>query len=1041
MRTRIFIFTLAASLLSLVANNRWETPSIVNEGKIEEPRATAYPFTSLKDMEEGNKWNTPYIQSLNGKWQFRFSPCVAERVPGFYQTTFDDSQWSEIEVPSNWEMQGFGTPVYTNIKYIFPVNPPFVDNDDLPIGAYRKWFAVPQSWEGREIILHFESIAGAATIWLNGEELGYTKASKTSVEFNITPYLKQGKNLLAVEVFKWSDASYIEDQDFWRLAGIERDVYLIARPKVSVEDFFAVGDLDAAYRNGILTVDYAVRNFDTQPAKNYTLQIALYDDAMKQIAARTIKLPSIAAGTIEKGTIKERISSPAQWSAEYPNLYTLALTLRDAEGKEVELTGCKTGFRKVEIKNGNLYVNGSKVYIRGTNLHEHHPEKGHAVDQATRLQDIKLMKQNNINAIRMSHYPQSVEMYKLCDRYGLYVIDEANIETHGLDGFDKTRHPSHSDEWKGQLMDRTRRMVERDKNHPSIIGWSCGNESDFGPNYEATYQWMKKRDRSRTVQFERAGKNPFTDIVAPMYAFIDSIVGYSQNTDNNRPLILCEYAHAMGNSTGNFQEYWDAIYNSRLLQGGFIWDWVDQGILTRDEQGRSYFFYGGDQGGHRWTHDENFCANGLVKADRTPHPGLNEVRKTYQPVYFTPYNLQANEIKLINHNQFTNLNAYDYNWTIIENGKPIAKGTFEPSAKPHAETIVRLALPELEKKQGTEYFLNLQAVIRDATPMIPAGYVIASEQIQLPQSDYFSTKEKVAGSLETEKTDNKITFRSGTVQGTIDLATGLLTEYSDQGHKLLEEMPLPNFWRAFTDNDHGEQYHIRANTWRAAGDNRKLKSVEIQENTSDKLIVKADYRLNDVDADYTLIYQVASDGAVTITSEIKMGENTFCDLPRFGLKMRLPLSLDTVTYYGRGPWENYADRKRSAFMGIYRNTVKELEFEYIRPQENGYRTDVRTLTLTGKDGYGIKIEAVEQPFCFSARHNLDEDLDPGLTKKQQHTVDIDPRPFIALNIDLAQRGVGGDNSWGAQPMEKYRLMDKNYRHTFRISPVKTTNNQ
>ncbi|MDD6210765.1 MAG: glycoside hydrolase family 2 TIM barrel-domain containing protein [Bacteroidales bacterium] len=1034
MRKQFILLAMLAGVLSLPAKNRWEDPSVVNSG-VEAPRAAAYPFTSLRDMEEGNKWNTPYVQSLNGKWHFRFAPKVSERVPGFYELEYKDGQWAQIEVPSNWEMQGFGTPVYTNINYIFPKNPPFVDNDDLPVGAYRRWFTVPEAWDGREIILHFESIAGAATVWINGKEIGYTKASKTSAEFDITPYLKKGRNLLAVEVFKWSDASYIEDQDFWRLAGIERDVYLIARPKVSIEDFFAVGDLDAAYRNGILSVDYAVRNFGTEAAKNYSLQVTLYDKEMKRVAGKTVKLPAIAAGNTQKGSLTEKVSSPAQWSAEYPNLYTLALLLRDGDGEEVELTGCKTGFRKVEIKNGTLYVNGSKVYIRGTNLHEHHPVKGHAVDQETRLQDIKLMKRNNINAVRMSHYPQSVEMYKLCDRYGLYVIDEANIETHGLDGFDKNRHPSHHPEWQGQLLDRTRRMVERDKNHPSIIGWSCGNESDFGPNYEVTYRWMKERDKSRTVQFERAGTNSFTDIVAPMYASIDAIVQYSESAENNRPLILCEYAHAMGNSTGNFQEYWDAIYNSRLLQGGFIWDWVDQGILAKDEQGRSYYAYGGDLGGHRWTHDENFCANGLVSADRTPHPGLNEVRKTYQPIYFLPVNLEKGQIKLVNHSQFTNLDAYDYRWTITRNGEPYAEGTFKPTGKPHTTTDIRLELPQLQQQPGVEYFLNLQALAREASSMIPAGYVIAAEQMQLPASNFFAAEKKRTGTLVTTRKDDKIFFESGAVKGTIDMKTGMLTEYAANGKTLLAEMPQPNFWRAFTDNDHGEQYHVRANAWRAAGDNRKLQSIGILQDNADGLTVKAVYRLDDVDSDYSLLYQVAPDGSVAITSDIKIGKNALRDLPRFGLKMRLPLAFDSVSYYGRGPWDNYADRCRSAFVGNYSAAVNDLTFDYIRPQENGYRTGVRTLMLTDKDSDGIRIEAEGQPFCFSARHNLDEDMDPGLTKKQQHPIDVDPRSFVALNIDLAQRGVGGDNSWGAQPMEKYRLMGNEYSYTFRITPV------
>ena len=1033
MKTRLtLLLLLAATVLS--ANNRWEDPTIVNKG-VESPRATAYPFTSVKDMEEGNKWNSPYIYSLNGKWDFRFAYNVAERTPSFYELSFDAWNWGEIKVPSSWEREGFGTPVYTNINYIFPKNPPFVDNNDLPIGSYRKWFTLPAGWDGREVFLCFESISGAATVWLNGKEIAYSKVSKMPAEINITPYLREGNNLLAVEVFKWSDASYIEDQDFWRLAGIDRDVYLLARPKVSVEDFFAIGDLDAAYRNGILSFDYAVRNFDAEAAAGYTLNVTLYDENSKKITERAVKLPAVAAGGITRGSFKENISKPKQWSAEFPNLYTLAVVLKNGKGEEVELTGCKTGFRKVEIKNGNLLVNGAKVYIKGVNLHEYHPVTGRVVDRATYIKDITLMKRNNINAIRTSHYPQNVELYKLCNRYGLYVIDEVNLETHALDGFDQSRHPSFMPEWKAQLLDRTERMVERDKNNPCIIGWSCGNESDFGPNYEATYNWMKQRDKTRTVQFERAFENPFTDIVVPMYATIDQIKQYSENSDNNRPLILCEYAHAMGNSTGNLQEYWDAIYGSRLLQGGFIWEWVEHGLLTKDEQGRDYYAYGGDLGGHRWTHDENFVADGLVSACREPNPGLNEVRKVYQPIYFKASDLAAGKIELTNLNQFTDLDAYNYRWTVSKNGQFFAEGEFVASGKPNAVVPVQFNLPRMEKEEGIEYFLTVRALAKNATPMIPAGYVIASEQFLLPESDYFVARYNPSGSLVIKEEDNKIVFASGAVKGTIDLKTGLLNNYSS-GDKNLLRVPLaPNFWRAATDNDYGELYHIKANSWRAAAENRIFVSSEVVEKSANKLVVKATYKLNDVDSDYTLRYTVYADGAIAITSDIRMGEKTFRDMPRFGIKLELPIEYDSVAYYGRGPWENYVDRCRSAFVGNYKGVVDDMKYEYTRPQENGYRTDVRSLILTDDEGEGFRIDAEEVPFCFNVRRNTDHDLDAGLTKKQQHTIDIDPRSGTLLNIDLAQRGVAGDNAWGAQPMEKYRLLDNHYTHTFRISPV------
>jgi beta-galactosidase len=1015
--------------------NFWENPKLVNEG-VEKPRATFVPYQQKTRALTGDKFATPYVMTLDGTWRFKYSDRPSERPMDFYKTDYSEYDWGNITVPSNWELQGYGIPIYTNATYIFPANPPYVDNNDIPIGSYRRTFEVPDSWNNREIILHFESIAGAATVWVNGQKVGYSKASKTAAEFDITKYIHGGKNLLAVQVFKWSDASYLEDQDFFRLAGIERDVYLIARNKVSLEDMFVKGDLDGSYKNGIFKMDVKVRNFTDKAAGNYYVEVALNEENGKNLFTHKLSLPSIASGEQSEVSFSQNVKAPNLWSCEFPNLYDVVVTLKNASGNTVEMTAIKTGFRKIEMKNKQVWINGRPIIIHGTDIHEHNPLTGHALTNETRIKDITLMKKFNINAIRMSHYPQSPDMFKLCDKYGIFVIDEANIECHGLDEFDHARHPSFISDWLGQLMDRTQRMVERDKNHPCVIGWSTGNESLFGPNYKETYNWMKQRDPSRTVQCERAPESePYSDIIAWMYTSPQRLQKYADRKDTNRPWILCEYAHAMGNSTGNFQEYWDVIYSSPHLQGGFIWDWVDQGLQATDPNGRTYFGYGGDFGGDRWTNDENFCANGLVSADRTPHPGLYEVKKTYQGVYFTADDLSKGKISLTNHFLFTNLNYYDYSWSLQENDKIIASGTFAPQGKPDTKTPVTIALPSFTKKAGCEYFLNLKATQKYATDLVPAGHVVASEQLAFPDNNYFAQKVSHNGTLKVNKTQGSLSFTSGSVSGKINLLNGMLVSYQKDGNDLLTTSPVPNFWRAPTDNDFGANYQIIANVWRTAGRNYKVVKVEAKDQTSDGVEVTADYILNDTGAKYQVVYFVNNDGSVKVTSSINMEGLTLPEMARFGMKMQLPVSFDNVSYYGRGPQENYWDRQRSAFVGRYNSKVADLGFSYIRPQENGNRTGIRSVTFTDDKGFGLEIDAVDTVLNFTARHNLDEDFDPGLTKKQQHISDIDRRDIVAVNIDLQQRGLGGDTSWGALPMDKYRMLAKKYSYSYLLKPV------
>jgi beta-galactosidase len=1038
-------------------SNPWETPAIVDEGK-EPPRADFTPYATREQALEDDIQASPLVKSLNGVWKFHFAERVAERPVDFYSEALDDGAWHDIRVPASWETQGFGVPVYTNSPYIFPLNPPYVDNEDLPIGTYRTRFETPAWFDGKEVMLYFGSISGAATVYLNGQRVGYSKAAKTPAEFNITPFLKKGRNLLAVQVFKWSDASYIEDQDFWRLAGIERDVRLVARPKVSIEDFFVRGDLDRNYRDGRFAAEVSVRNFNDLPADAYQVELSLLDEAQKSLVAKKISVRNIGPKGVQTVSFEASIPSPKPWSAEFPNLYTVLIELKDSQGQTVERAGCRTGFRRIEIRNKQLLINGKPILIRGTNLHEHHEKYGHYVDPATQRKDIQLMKLYNYNAIRTSHYPQSPEIYKLCDQYGLYVIDEANLESHGVGwGFDRSRHPSFADDWRGQHMDRAVRMFERDKNHPCVIGWSLGNESEFGPNFEAAYHALKQRDKARRpVQFNPVGEGECTDIYFPMYHKVHDMERYAQRDNTTKPYIQCEYAHALSNGTGNFKELWDVILRYPILQGGFIWEWVDHGIEAFDEQGRKYWAYGGDLGGHRWTHDENFCADGIVNADRTVHPGIYEVKKVYQPVWMKASDIERGRITLSNHNLFTDLNAYDFRWQLYRNGLPVGEEqNVAVSGKPLADTEITIPLPPIAFAAGEEYYLRLKAYTRRATDLVPAGHEVAAEEFAFPRNNFFASatssdakKSHAATPVELtiERTDTELRFKSGEVTGTLSLERGLLTEYAYRGRRLLTAPPTPNFWRAPIDNDFGNGHYRRSNIWRTAGDDLEIVSVTVQPATSQGVKASATVqpatskgvkvtvrqRIKYLNIPYVTVYQIRGDGSIRVTASMDMAGIEHPELSRFGMKMRVPVEFANATYYGRGPWENYNDRNRSAFVGRYQCRVKDLTFEYVRPQENGYRTDVRTLTLTDNGGFGIRFEGVEQPFCFNARYNSDDDLDPGLTKKQQHSIDIDPRREIYVNIDLRQLGVGGDDSWGATPMAPYRMLDDAFSYSYII---------
>lgn len=1029
----IGICFLSASAFARQANNDWENPGLLDVNK-EAPHASFMVFDNANDVTTDDYTRSGAYRSLNGNWKFTYTDRYANRIQDFYREDLDTRQWADIAVPSNWELKGFGIPIYTNITYPHPKNPPYIGPDN-PVGTYRKEFDIPTQWDGQEVLLHFGSITGCAFVYVNGQKVGMTKAAKTPAEFNITKYLRKGKNLLAVQIFRWHDGSYLEDQDFWRLSGIERDVYVYALPKQTVWDFFLQPDLDAQYKNGLFKAAVTLRNFQPAAAGKGTITVSLLDAAGKQVWKQEQKFTA-TADSFQTVQLLGKITNVLKWSGEFPNLYQCVINMKNDAGVNL-YTGAKIGFRKVEIKNAQLMVNGMPLIVRGVNRHEHDDVNGHVPLKEVMLTDIRLMKELNINAVRCSHYPNDPLWYKLCDQYGIYVVDEANIETHGMGAewqawFDKKKHPAYLPEWAPAHMDREVRMVERDKNHPSIIIWSLGNECGNGPVFHDAYKWMKQRDPSRPVQFEQAGEDWNTDIVCPMYPSINNMKRYAADSSKKRPYIMCEYAHAMGNSNGNFRTYWDIMATSPRMQGGFIWDWVDQGIKTKDDNGKTYWAYGGDLGGFYWQNDENGVADGILSSDRTPDPGAYEVRKVYQPIEFIAKDIAAGKLILRNLFSFTNLDQYDFKWELFLNGKKVDGAAFPVSLAPGQQK--EFNWPARDSVADGELFMVVSAITKHAKGLLAAGHVIATEQF-LIAGDYFANRSKAGGNLQVKKTDAKLEFASGDITGEIDLKQGTVRNYRSKTGAQLDRFPEPYFWRAPTDNDFGNDMPARLGIWRAAHQSKKIKSITAGEQTAEGVSVKVEYELASIAVPYTIEYFVQSDGSIRITASMDMNGRELPELPRFGMRVRLDGRLDSLQYYGRGPWENYSDRKEAAFIGVYQDNVRNQYYNgYIRPQESGYKTDVRWLTLTNAQGKGLLFEGL-QPICFSAINHATEDLDPGLTKKQQHPTNLTPSRSVYLQIDLNQRGVGGDDSWGALPHEQYRLLAKKYTYSYVVRLV------
>ncbi|MFD0861409.1 glycoside hydrolase family 2 TIM barrel-domain containing protein [Sungkyunkwania multivorans] len=1013
-------------------------------------RATSISYESEKAALLADRKSSKRYQSLNGEWKFSWAPIPEKAPKEFYSTDYDDSNWKTIPVPSNWELHGYGTAIYTNIRYPFtPVNPPYVPDDDNPTGSYRTTFEVPEDWKDMQITLQFGSVSSAFYVWVNGKKVGYAQDSMLPSEFDITPFIRPGENTVAVQVYRWSDGVYLEDQDHWRLSGIQRDVFITASPKVQLYDFFVKTDLDEVYRDAQLKIRPKIKIYEHQNFDGWKLEAQLFDETGNAVLKDKLSkdLNNIIyeyynqRGKPKFGFFEANIANPKKWSAEKPNLYTLVLYLKDDKGKILEYRSTRVGFREVEIKDGELFVNGVSTLLYGVNRHDHDPVKGKVISEDLMIKDIVTMKQFNINAVRTSHYPNDPRWYELCDQYGIYLMDEANLETHQLGGY-----LSNQSAWGSSFLERATRMVERDKNHPSIIFWSLGNESGSGPNHQAMAGWIKNYDDTRFVHYEGAQtlnhdgkeflKDPdYVDMMSRMYMPIEPMVKMANLESDNRAVIWCEYAHSMGNSTGNLFKFWDAIRSNKRMIGGYIWDWVDQGLLQKTDDGTPYYAYGGDMGDTK-INDKNFCLNGIVNPDRTPQPALWECKKIFQPIEVKAADLEEATFEIENRHNFTNLNEFEMAWELQEDGKTIQQGNLidlniEP--KSTKKTTLPIKKPRLEP--GAEYFLRIGFRYKNNSMWAPRGHEVASQQFKLPynlEAPAYNNRSKAK--LKSDDLVSEIRFSTNNFSVVFDKRTGELTSYIYKKTPLITGGLTPQFWRPSTDNDRGGGRTLKKLAiWRDAGKKKALKSFDVKKINEQQYHVMSSYIIADGSALLDLNYIIFSDGMIKVQNTFSVVDDANLPiLPKFGMQVQLAKDLDVFQWLGHGPHENYEDRKKGADIGLFTASVSSDYQSYIRPQESSNKTQVRWFTLTNDQGKGLYVAGVDDHLSVSAWPYTTEDIEGAL-----HTYDLEKRNFITLNIDHKQMGVGGDDSWSmnALPHEEFRVPAKDYSYSYMIRPI------
>ncbi|HZK92867.1 MAG TPA: glycoside hydrolase family 2 TIM barrel-domain containing protein [Prolixibacteraceae bacterium] len=1032
-------------------------PFWLNERINEENRlpmhASYFVFENEQLAKKGDWKQSANYLNLNGEWKFKWVEKPDDLPKNFESTSFDDSSWSMFKIPATWEVNGYGDPIYINVGYEFQnlmkPNPPFVPLSFDPTGVYRREVTISDRWKGQQVVLHIGSAKSNLTVWVNGKYVGYGEDGKLPSEFDVTPFLTPGKNLICLRVMRWCDGTYLEGQDFWRLSGIMRDCYLVARNETHIADFEITTDLDASYKDAILNLKLKLNHPATATA---SIQITDGDKPFKETV--------ISFSNEAEKKISIPVSQPKLWTAEIPNLYKVLITLKDKTGAIIEVILQKTGFRKVEIKDGLFLVNGQPVLIKGINRHEADPVNGQTISKEGMLKDIQLMKQFNINAVRTSHYPNDEYLYQLCDEYGIYVVDEANNESHGI-GYDITVTLANRPSWKDAHMLRVRRMFERDKNHASVVTWSLGNESGNGYNFYECYLWLKQRDTIRPVQYERAVSDYKTystefntDIINPMYCNPPSMLEYAKNIPTPvKPFIMCEYAHAMGNSLGNFKDYWDIIRgNPKHFQGGFIWDFVDQGLQKITEKGDTIFAYGGDYGAKDLPSSNNFVCNGIFYPNRKPNPHAWEMKKVYQNIHTTLVN--QNAISIYNENFFADLSNVRMEWNVIVNGELKQKGILaDVNVPPHAskEFNIPVKLPA-----DGEVFLNIVYKQKQEKLLVPKDFIVAEEQLLLAGSYKSALGMAPSGKLSMNETSNSLSVTSSVMNIGFNKQSGLMEKYVVNGQNYLDEVSAlkPAFWRAPTDNDMGAFFQRRLKLWKTAQGNLKLTDFKATQD-KDLLKVQTFFDLPDVFAKLRIQYTINSKGELEIDQQLladtskripssmprffrRNNENAMQSvpmLPRFGMNWILPEGFDAIEYYGNGSNENYQDRNYAAPTGIYKQSVDQQFYPYIRPQENGNKTGIRWFKILNNKGKGLMIQS-DSLLSMSALHFFDNDLDDGDQKHQQHSGDLKPRKQTQLHIDFKQMGVGGIESWGAWPLEKYRLPYQNYAYKFIVKPIR-----
>jgi len=1030
-----------------------ENPLVVEINKLP-ARASFFAFESTNLANANNVETSENYKSLNGTWKFNWSREPKDRPTEFFKEGYDISNWDNIPVPSNWELQGYGIPIYTNIPYPFSFietpTPPDIPDGYNPVGSYKRTFSINENWSDKKITIHLGAVKSAFYIWVNGEKIGYSQGSKLPAEFDVTNFVKEGENSISLEVYRWSDGSYLEDQDFWRFSGIERDVYLYATPKTHIQDYVVGSDLINNFKDGKFSLDVTLKNSDSKKIKGNLKATVIHGNSTIFSAEKTIEIETNSNTEVNFITTIPQVLS---WNAEIPNLYDLQLELTDKKGNTLEVINEKVGFRNIQIKNAQLLVNGKPILLKGVNRHEHDYKKGHVVSKESMLEDIKIFKQYNINAVRTAHYPNDPYWYELCDIYGIYVYDEANIESHGI-GYNLNQTLGNDPDWLEAHMQRTERMVLRDRNHPSIIAWSLGNEAGNGYNFYNTYLRAKELDPTRFVHYERSQHEWNTDVIGTMYANYQTIEKYGKDSSKTRPFILCEYAHAMGNSLGGFKEYWDLFEKYDNLQGGFIWDFQDQGLLAKKDS-KEYFAYGGDFGPKDVPSDHNFLNNGLIQADKTPNPHIYEAKKVMQNIKFYNDGLKVNQVKIKNWYFFRDLTNYKLKWTVIENGIPIESGVITNiNVQPQATKIITIPF-KTEINNTKEYFLNLSATLKAAEPIIEEGFEIAKAQFPLNKYAEVKPPSIINGYLSVKEDNNNVRIGNDIFNIEFNPKKGNISSYTYKGETLINEGAQVNFWRAPNDNDYGANTPKIYRKWLTAGKEKIDISHSVKNSNDGNVVVTFTQNIFNGDAILTQTYHVNTSGSVKVENDFKaiQGKNPknihlngfksklkkgqYSNIYKFGNEFILNQEFKQTEWYGRGPIESYVDRKNSTEIGLYKSSVADLFTMYSRPQDNGNRTDTRWVEFSKDNGITLKFYS-SKPLHFSASNYKREDIDSGKDKKeyQHHGRLLNPRNEVFVNIDGFTSGIGCVNSWNALPRPEYMLPYQDYYYSYWMVPSK-----